>query len=225
MDIDEVIEQLKRASKPESLPGMSRFGIRVERALGVSIPDLRKLARRIGRNHALAQDLWSTGIHEARILAAMVDDPGKVTARQMDLWVGDFDSWDLCDQCCMNLFDKTPFAYRKALAWSRRKKEFVKRAAFALMACLAVHDKHASNEPFEDFLAAIRRESFDGRNFVMKAVNWALRQIGKRNRELNRSALKKAREIQRFDSKSAKWVASDAIRELTAVRISKRLDG
>jgi len=225
MDIDEVIEQLKRASRPSSLPGMKRFGIRVEHALGVSIPDLRKLAKTIGKNHALAQELWATGIHEARILAAMIDDPRKVAAKQMDHWVREFDSWDLCDQCCMNLFDKTPFAYRKALTWSRRREEFVKRAGFALMACLAVHDKQAPNEPFEKFLVAIERESYDDRNFVMKAVNWALRQIGKRNRELNRSALKKAREIQRFDSKSAKWVASDAIRELTAVRISKRLDG
>jgi 3-methyladenine DNA glycosylase AlkD len=220
-----VIEQLKRASRPSSLPGMKRFGIRVEHALGVSIPDLRKLAKTIGKNHALAQELWATGIHEARILAAMIDDPRKVAAKQMDHWVREFDSWDLCDQCCMNLFDKTPFAYRKALTWSRRREEFVKRAGFALMACLAVHDKQAPNEPFEKFLVAIERESYDDRNFVMKAVNWALRQIGKRNRELNRSALKKAREIQRFDSKSAKWVASDAIRELTAVRISKRLDG
>ena len=223
MDTHEVIEQLKRASRPSSLPGMKRFGIHVEHALGVSIPDLRKLAKKTGKNHALAQELWATGIHEARILAAMIDDPGKVTAKQVDRWVRDFDSWDLCDQCCMNLFDKTSFAYRKALTWSRRKEEFVKRAGFALMACLAVHDKQAPNEPFEKFLVAIERESYDDRNFVMKAVNWALRQIGKRNRQLNQSAVKKAREIQRFESKAAKWIAGDAIRELTNPRISRTL--
>ena len=223
MDTDEVIEQLKRASSPSSLPGMKRFGIQVEHALGVSIPDIRKLAKRIGKNHTLAQRLWATGIHEARILAAMIDEPSKVTANQMDRWVRGFDSWDLCDQCCMNLFDKTPFAYAKALAWSRRKEEFVKRAGFALMACLAVHDKQASNESFEKFLVAVEKGSFDDRNFVMKAVNWALRQIGKRNRQLNRAAIKKAREIQRFDSKPAKWIASDAIRELTNPRISRTL--
>jgi len=224
MDTDEVIEQLKRASSPSSLPGMKRFGIQVEHALGVSIPDIRKVAKRIGKNHTLAQRLWATGIHEARILAAMIDEPSKVTANQMDRWVRGFDSWDLCDQCCMNLFDKTPFAYAKALAWSRRKEEFVKRAGFALMACLAVHDKQASNESFEKFLIAVEKGSFDDRNFVMKAVNWALRQIGKRNRQLNRAAVRKAREIQRFDSKPAKWIATDAIRELTNPRISRTLD-
>jgi len=224
METDDVIEQLKRVSKPSSLPGMKRFGIHIEHALGVSIPELRKLAKKIGRNHVLAQRLWATRIHEARILAAMIDDPSKVTAKQMDNWVRDFDSWDLCDQCCMNLFDKTLFAYRKALSWSQRKEEFVKRAGFALMACLAVHDKRASNEPFEKFLVAIERESYDDRNFVMKAVNWALRQIGKRNRRLNRSAVKKAKEIQRHGySKSAKWIASDAIRELTDPRILRTL--
>ena len=223
MQANEVMEQLKSASNPESLPGMKRFGINVNHAYGVSIPTLRKLAREIGKNHDLAQRLWQTRVHEARILAAMVDDAGKVSASQMDEWTHDLDSWDLCDQCCSNLFDKTRFAYQKALAWSRRKEEFVKRAGFVLIASLAVHDKEAQDEPFRKFLERIVQESSDNRNFVRKSVNWALRQIGKRNRQLNRLAIRKAKEIHRLDSKSAKWIASDALRELTSPSVTRRL--
>jgi 3-methyladenine DNA glycosylase AlkD len=182
MQLDEVIQQLKSASRPESLRGMKKFGINVENAYGVSIPILRKLAKDIGKNHDLAQRLWSSRVHEARILAALIDDPNKVTSKQMDCWVHGFDSWDLCDQCCGNLFDKTRFAYQKASVWSRQKEEYVKRSAFALMASLAVHDKETTNEPFQRFLEIVERESLDDRNFVKKAVNWALRQIGKRNK-------------------------------------------
>ena len=160
MQLDEVIQQLKSASRPESLRGMKKFGINVENAYGVSIPILRKLAKDIGKNHDLAQRLWSSRVHEARILAALIDDPNKVTSKQMDCWVHDFDSWDLCDQCCGNLFDKTRSAYQKASAWSRQKEEYVKRAAFALMAPLAVHDKETTNEPFQRFLEIVERESY-----------------------------------------------------------------
>ncbi len=202
---------------------MKKFGIETRSALGLSVSFLRGVARKIGRNHELALRLWSSGIREARILAAMVDDPKLVTPRQMEDWAGGFDSWDVCDECCSILFDKTPIAYEKALEWSRRKPEFEKRAGFVLMASLAVHDKKAADEKFLSFLPAIRAGSTDERNFVKKAVNWALRQIGKRNRRLNREAMKVATEIQGTDSKSARWIASDALRELTSAAIKKRL--
>jgi 3-methyladenine DNA glycosylase AlkD len=202
---------------------MARFGISSTNTLGISIPTLRKMAREIGTNHDLAQQLWDSGIHEARILGAMVDDPQEVTVRQMENWVKDFDSWDVCDQCCSNLFDKTSFAHRKAAEWASRKEEFVKRAGFALMAALAVHDKKASDRQFERYLPLIKRESEDERNFVKKAVNWALRQIGKRNRQLNRMAIETAKQIQKRDSRTAGWIATDAIRELTSGSIKKKL--
>ena len=202
---------------------MARFGINPENTYGVSIPNLRKIARETGEDHALAQQLWASGIHEARILASFIDKPETVTEAQMESWVKDFDSWDVCDQCCSNLFDKTKFAHRKAAEWSKREEEFVKRAGFTLMAALAVHDKKAADEDFLKFLPIIKRESTDGRNFVKKAVNWALRQIGKRNHNLNQMALKTAEEIQQVNSKSARWIAADAIRELTSEAVQKKL--
>lgn len=208
---------------PSAVKGMARFGIATDGALGISVPSLRLLARRLGRDHALALFLWKSGVHEARILAAMVDEPSKVTEGQMEAWVSGFDSWDVCDGCCGSLFDKTPFAYAKALEWSRREQEFVKRAGYALMAELAVHDKAAPDSNFLRFFGAIRRGSRDERNFVKKAVNWALRQIGKRNPRLNREAVKLAKEIADIDSASSRWVASDAIRELTSRSVRARL--
>ncbi len=202
---------------------MKRFGINPENTLGVSAPVLRGLAKEIGVNHLLALELWRSGMHEARILAGLVDGPSLVTEEQMEKWVTDFDSWDICDGVCSNLFDKTIFAVRKAKGWSRRNEEFVKRAGFVLMAAMAVHDKKASNEVFLSFLPIIKKGSIDERNFVRKAVNWALRQIGKRNMELNRAAIKTAKEIQRFNSKAARWVASDALRELTGPAVTRRL--
>jgi 3-methyladenine DNA glycosylase AlkD len=175
---------------------------------------IRALAKEIGRSHELAQQLWDSGIHEARILAGMVDDYRHVSEEQMERWVKDFNSWDLCDQVCSNLFDKTPFAYDKAKSWTVRNEEFVKRAGFALMACLAVHDKKASDQQFLLFFPLIKKESVDERNFVKKAVNWALRQIGKRNLALNQAAIELAHEIKTIDSKSARWIANDALREL-----------
>ncbi len=219
MEYREIIGRLKSLSDPDAVAGMARFGINPKNTYGVSIPELRKMAKQAGKDHGLAQQLWSSGMHEARILAGMVEVPEMVTEKQMDAWVKDFDSWDVCDQCCSNLFDKTRFAHKKAMVWSREKKEFVKRAGFALMAVLAVHDKKAADKEFVKFLPVIRRESVDERNFVKKAVNWALRQIGKRNNNLRRLAIKTATEIHRMDSKSARWIASDALRELSNTKI------
>jgi 3-methyladenine DNA glycosylase AlkD len=223
MECEEVLERLKSLANPEAVAGMARFGINPESTLGVSVPVLRKMAREIGRNHGLAQELWSSGVHEARILASMIDDPRLVTEEQMEAWAADFDSWDVCDQCCGNLFDKTEFAYRKAVEWAARDEEFVKRAGFALMAWLAFHDKRAPDEAFLEFLPVIKRESVDGRNYVKKAVNWALRHIGKRNAALNIIAIEAAKEIQEMGSKAGRWIASDALRELTSEKVRERL--
>lgn len=225
MQYEEVLERFKALSNPEAVAGMARFGINTKNAYGVSVPDLRKMAKKIGKDHALAQQLWSSGVHEARILAGMIDDPEMVTEEQMEDWVQSFDSWDICDQCCSNLFDKTKFAYQKANQWSEREEEYVKRAGFVLMATLAVHDKGADDEEFVKFLSMIRREAVDDRNFVRKAVNWALRQIGKRYLDLNRKAIEASDEIQKLDSRSARWVALDALRELTSKAIQERLQG
>ncbi len=223
MDRNDVLKRLKSHSNPEAVKGMARFGINPNNTYGVSIPTLRKIARELGRNHSLSLELWESGIHEARILASMIDIPEKVTATQMDKWVRDFDSWDVCDQTCSNLFDKTKAAYQKAVEWSLRHEEFTKRAGFALMAALAFHDKKAPNAKFLKFLKAITREATDERNFVRKAVNWALRQIGKRNLELNRAAVRTAKQIRKMPSKNARWIASDALRELTSTSVQKRL--
>ena len=181
------------------------------------------MAKRIGMDHGLAARLWSTGIHEARLLAGFVDNPCKVTEKQMEAWATDLDSWDIVDLVCGNLFDQTPFAYKKAVEWSAREEEFVKRAGFVLMATLSVHDKEASDKEFERFFSIIKRESADERNFVKKAVNWALRQIGKRNLSLNKKAIKVAESISKVDSRSARWIAADALRELRSEKVQARL--
>jgi len=203
---------------------MSRFGINVESAWGISLPELRRTAREIGKDHELAAYIWDSGKHEARILACLIDDPKKVTDSQMELWVLDFDSWDLCDQCCSNLFDRTPYAWDKAVEWSERDEEFVKRAGFVLMAALAVHDKKAADGRFMAFLPLIRKQASDDRNFVKKAVNWALRQIGKRNTRLNLFAIEVAEELRASKVKSSRWIGSDAFRELTSDKVKKRLE-
>jgi 3-methyladenine DNA glycosylase AlkD len=195
----------------------------VEQRLGVSVPDMRKLAKEIGKDHKLALDLWRTGIAEARIVAGMVGDPAKLTEEQMEEWVKGINSWDVCDQVCDNLFEKNQLAWKKIVDWSEREEEFVKRTAFSLIACLAWHDKKASDEKFIELLPIIIREATDERNFVKKAVNWALRNIGKRNLNLNRAAINAAKEIQRLDSKAARWIAADAIRELESDAIQSRL--
>jgi len=223
MQYENILKKLKALSNPEAVEGMARFGINPENTYGVSVPNLRKMAKEIGKDHSLARQLWASGIHEVRILASMIDDPNQVTKRQMDAWIKDFDSWDVCDQCCMNLFDKTPMAWEKAVEWTKREKEFEKRAGFTLMACLAWHDKESPDKKFLVFLLAIKRKADDDRNYVKKAVNWALRNIGKRNLSLNKKAIETAKEIQKMDSRSAKWIASDAIRELTSEAVQKRL--
>jgi 3-methyladenine DNA glycosylase AlkD len=219
----EVLGQLKSLSRPEYLKGMSRFGINIEKAFGVPVPELRSLARKIGKNHGLAQKLWSSGYHEARILATMIDDPVQIIDEQMEDWVTDFDSWDLCDQCCGNLFDKTKNAYEKAIVWSEREEEFTRRAGYGLMAYLAVHEEANDNAKFLEFLSIIERDSIDERNFVKKAANWALRQIGKRNQELHKAAIETAKSVQKKNSRAAKWIASDALRELTSVKVKEKL--
>ena len=179
--VEDVLERLKEKARPDQLEGMARYGMAIEQRLGVSIPDLRKLAKELGMDHELALRLWQTGTAEARIAAAMIDDPSKVTETQMEDWVKDINSWDVCDQVCMNLFEKTPLAWNKINDWSSREEEFVKRTAFSLIACLAWHDKKAKDENFLELLPIITWGSTDERNFVKKAVNWALRNIGKRN--------------------------------------------
>jgi 3-methyladenine DNA glycosylase AlkD len=220
--VKDVLAKLKSKSRPHQLGGMARYGMVIERRLGVSVPDMRKLAKETGKDHVLALELWKTGIAEARIVAALVDEPDKLTEQQMEDWVKDIDSWDVCDQVCMNLFEKTPLAWKKIIDWSRRDQEFVKRSAFSLIACLAWHDRTASDEKFIELLAVIKSGATDERNFVKKAVNWALRTIGKRNLSLNKAALNTAREIQKLNSKAARWVAADAIRELESEAVRAR---
>jgi 3-methyladenine DNA glycosylase AlkD len=181
------------------------------------------MAKKLGKNHQLAQELWQTGIAEARIVASMIDNPEKLTEAQMEDWVKDFDSWDVCDQVCMNLFDKSPLAWKKVKDWSEREEEFVRRAAYSLIACLAWHDKKTADERFIGLLPLIIKGATDERNFVKKAVNWALRHIGKRNKNLNAVVLETAREIQQIDSKAARWIAADAIRELKCQAVRERL--
>ncbi|MDQ2885086.1 MAG: DNA alkylation repair protein [Chloroflexota bacterium] len=216
MIYNEVLATLQQHADPRAVEGMARFGIRSAHVLGVSIPVLRKMAKGLGKDHALAGELWASGLHEARILASMVDDARLVSEEQMEAWVADFDSWDVCDQVCGNLFDKTPYAYQKAVEWCHRQQEFVRRAGFVLMAELAVHDKQAADEAFLPFFPLIKQYANDERNFVKKAVNWALRQIGKRNARLCVAAIEWAEEIGALDSRSARWIARDALKELRA---------
>lgn len=199
------------------------MGINVDRALGVSIPTLRKLGRRHGPDHALALDLWLTAVHEARILASMVDDPAQVTREQMEAWVLNFDSWDLCDQVTGNLFDLTPFTSTVARAWTRRPEEFVKRAGFAMIAARAARDRSAPDRTFAAWFPVIRRGAADDRHYVKKSVSWSLRQIGKRNRELNAAAIAEAETLSKQDVPSARWVGRDALRELRLDETQRRL--
>lgn len=232
MQYSQILQKLKSLSNPKNVEDMARFGISSKNTLGVPMPELRKLGKQIGKDHALALKLWGSGIHEARILAALVDEPAKVTESQMERWVSQFDSWDVCDQVCMNLFDKTLWAHAKAMEWASRERGFEKRAGFALMAVLAVHDKKAKDPDFLKFLPVIKKASTDERNFVRKSVNWALRQIGKRNLSLNKAAIKAAEEIQESarrlepgdkSRQSRMWIAKDALRELRSEAVRKRL--
>ncbi len=223
MKCEDILENIKKLGNQKNREGMGRYGINVEKAYGVSIPILRKMAKEIGTDRDLAVELWETGVHEASLLAGFIADAKELTEKQMESWVSDFDSWDICDQVCSNLFDKTVFAYRKAIEWCSREEEFVKRAGFVLMAALSVHDKKAKDSVFVEFLSLTKKESMDERNFARKAVNWALRQIGKRNISLNKKAIRTAEEILSIDSKAARWVARDALRELKSDKVREKL--
>lgn len=230
-----VLVELAARGSEESRAGMARYGINTADALGVSVYELRRVAKELGRDHELAMALWATGNHEARLLASMVDEPTRVTEAQMDAWAAAFDSWDLCDQVTSNLFDKTPYAWAKVREWSGADDEWVKRAAFATAAALAVQDKAATDEPYLEILELVRREAGDDRNFVKKAVNWALRNIGKRNLRLHAAAiataeaiLASAEELAAADrrdpaARSGRWIARDALRELRSEKTLERV--
>ena len=219
----EVLAALRKHADPAVVESMTRFGLPTANALGITAPRLRALAKTIGRDQKLSLSLWQTGIQEARVLAALIGDPREVTRKQMERWVSDFDSWGVCDAACGVLFVHSPFAVETAFRWARKDREFVKRAGFVLMAEMAIHRKELANRVFLPMLVAIRDGSLDERNFVKKAVNWALRQIGKRNSRLNKLALTEAERIHKIDSKSARWIASDALRELRSSPVQFRL--
>jgi len=224
VDVDEIMAKLREKANPGNVEGMARFGMEGGNRLGVRVPDMRRLAKDVGSVHGLALELWKTGIEEARIVAALVADPERVTEELMEEWVVDLDSWDVCDQLCMNLFDRTSLAWKKVRDWSEREEEYVKRCAFSLLACLAWHDREAEDERFTELFPVIMKGANDERNFVKKAVSWALRHIGKRNMDLNEAAVTFSRELIKKDSKAARWVARDAIRELTSGKVLKRIE-
>jgi 3-methyladenine DNA glycosylase AlkD len=221
-----ILAKLRALGSEQRRAGMARYGINVEGAFGVTLTELRAFARPLGVDHELALALWETGNHEARLLACIVDDPAQVTEAQTEAWAGDFDSWDICDQAATSLFDLTKHAWSKARQWAARDEEWVKRAGFALMAGLAVHDKQAADRAFVRLLPIIERAAADDRNFVKKAVNWALRNIGKRNRALNAAAISCAKRIRAGNPgvRSARWIASDALRELASAKVRARLE-
>ena len=238
MQYEEIIEKFELLKNPRNVEGMARFGIRPKtKVYGIAIPEIRKIAKEIkkaapegraslseaGRDHKLALKLWDLKIHEARILAGFIADAGLLTEKQMNKWIKGFDSWDVVDQVCSSCFDKTDFAYKKIFELSKRKKEFEKRTAFTLMACLAVHNKAMKDKDFLKFFPIIKKSATDERNFVKKAINWALRQIGKRNKNLNKEAINLAKEIQKINSKSAKWIANNALAELISENVQKRI--
>ena len=223
MNTEQVLNLLRAQADPEALDGMARFGIQIDQRLGLSIPALRKIAKEVPHDHQLALELWESGIQEARILASMIDNPEDATEEQLEKWVKDFNSWDICDQVCDNLFEKTRFAWDKAREWSTREEEFVKRAAFTLIACLAWHDKQASDQQFIDTFPLIKAGAVDPRNFVKKAVNWAVRNMGKRNLTLNQAAIELAEDLLTLGDKTANWIAKDALRELRSEKVQQRL--
>jgi 3-methyladenine DNA glycosylase AlkD len=217
MCLDEALKALKDRADPESVSGMRRFGVDGQVVWGVRVPEIRKIARQFAPDHALALALWDSGVHEARLMATLVDDPGQVTDAQLEKWVGEVDSWDLCDGLCTNLIRHTPFALEKIHAWVRRPEEYIRRAGFVMMAVLAVHEKGEPDSYFRAFFPLIREGALDNRNFVKKAVNWALRQIGKRNPNLRAEAWAMAQSLLSLDSRSASWIAHDALREFDAI--------
>ncbi|WP_158219846.1 DNA alkylation repair protein [Ideonella sp. A 288] len=221
--LDDALAALHQHARPDQLPAMARFGMAGDNRLGVSVPELRRLGRRFGPDHALAGALWDTGVPDAQILASMVAEPARFAVRQMDAWARTARSWDVCDQACNNAYRRSPLAWGRVDAWADRRDEFVRRAAFALLACLAVHDKSTDDARFVAALALVEAASDDGRNLVRKAVNWALRGIGKRNAALNAEALAAAGRIAARGTPSARWIAADARRELLGGAVQVRL--
>ncbi len=220
----QALSLLHAEARPHELPGMAHFGMNVAQPrLGVSVPTLRRLGKQLGRDHALALALWDSGIADAQILASLVAEPARFSAREMDHWAKTMQSWDTCDQACTNAFAASPLAWRKVAAWAARRDEFVRRAAFSLLAALAVHDKAADDAAFIATLPWIEDAATDDRNFVKKAVNWALRNIGKRNAALNVQAIACAQGLRTLDSRAARWVAADALRELQSDAVQTRL--
>jgi len=218
-----ILDPLRLLADPKKLPAMRRFGLSGDTRLGISIPSLRALAKEIGKDHALALELWNTSIPEAQILATLVDDPRQVTPQQMDRWAHELTAWDICDAACNNMFVRTPYAWDKVYQWAEEEPEFTRRAGYVLIACLATHDKKATDQQFIDTFLLIKTAVTDPRNFVRKAVNWALRGIGKRNLPLNQAAIILANEILAMDNPTARWIASDTLRELTSTKIQQRL--
>ncbi len=222
-EVQAVLASLKRSATKGTLEGMARYAIPQENALGVSMANMQLLAKRLGRNHALAEALWQTGVYEARSVAALIGEPARVTPAQMDRWAQDFDNWAICDSVCFLLFDRTPHAWRKVEQWSRRRDEFAKRAAFALLWGLTVHDKRAGDEPFAQGLLLVEHAATDERHFVKKAVNMALRAIGKRSPALHAAAVTVARRLADSPEVAPRWVGKDALRELTSPSVVRRL--
>lgn len=222
-EVQSALRWLKRHATKHTLDGMARYGLPSDNALGVSVADIRLLGKQLGRNHELAAALWKTGCYEARMLTSFVGEPGRITSAQMDRWCRDFDNWGICDTLSFHLFDRTPFAWKKAVQWSASPHEFVKRAGFALMASLVVHDKAAPGPRFLAFLPLIEQGAQDERNFVKKGVNWALRCIGKRDPALNRAAIAVAKRLALSKEASCRWVGKDALRELASPKVQLRL--
>lgn len=228
MSVAFILSQLQEMSSPKAKATQEYFGLKVE-SLGISVPKLRALAKAIGKDHELAKELWATGVHEAKHVAVFISDPKLLTEEQMEEWLKDLNSWDIVDNCCGTLFDKTPIAYEKAIECTKREPEFEKRAGFAMMATLAVHDKKAEDQKFEQFFPYLLAESADERHYVKKAINWALRQIGKRNEQLCKKVIPLAKRIHQKGDPASRWIASDALRELerylTEGKIKKPLHG
>lgn len=224
MDLKEILKHLRSMKDPSAVQGMARYGINPHNNLGISVKRLRNLRKQIGINHDLSLQLWNTGIHDARLLACFIDDPTCLTSDQMDAWAHDFDSWDICDQACTCLFDKSPLAWKKIFEWAKSNQEFIKRGAFSLIAGLAVHDKQAKDNQFLDCASLIKNHANDDHNYVKKSVNWALRNIGKRNQFLNNKMIQLSQEILLLDARSAKWIARDALRELKSEKGQNRFE-
>jgi len=222
-EVKNIIDQLKESGNQANRAGMARYGINVENAFGVSVSQIREMAKKIGKNHELAVALWETAFHEARMLACILDDPKELTEEQMEHWISDFNSWDICDQCCSNLFRKSHLAYKKILEWIKHDETFVRRAGFVLIATLAVHDKKAVDDQFVAYFPLITEMATDERNMVKKAVNWSIRQIGKRNMLLNKKAIELAEQLLKKNDKTASWIARDALRELTNEKTIERI--